>query len=158
MNIITLKYDFKFDAAHRLMTYKGPCHNLHGHTWRVQLELLGKVNTATGMLLDFQEIKKIINSTVMAKLDHGAIFNFEDKVLWQNLQALKLKVYTLSGEPTCENLSQVIYEMLNEAFKPYGVYGDGSFWLASVRIWESDHASAIYQAIANPEKETEENV
>jgi 6-pyruvoyltetrahydropterin/6-carboxytetrahydropterin synthase len=155
MNIITLKYEFSFDAAHRLLNYKGLCHNLHGHHWKVMLEILGKVNPATGMLLDFQEIKKIINSTVMAKLDHGAIFNFEDKALWQNIQATGgLKVYTLTGEPTCENLSQVIYEMLNDAFKPYG---DG-IWLASVRIWESDHASAIYQAIANPEKEIEENV
>lgn len=142
MNIITLKYEFKFDAAHRLLHYNGPCNNLHGHTWKVELELIGEVNPESGMLIDFQQIKKLIKENIMVKLDHGAILNFEDKVIWQNLQAIKLKVYTLSGEPTCENLAKVIYEM----FRP----GE-NVWLASVRVWESDHASAIYQ----PVKETQ---
>lgn len=144
-----LKYDAKFDAAHRLLHYNGPCHNLHGHTWKVELELVGEVDPKSGMLIDFGDIKKIVASTIMAKLDHGGIFNFEDKVLWQNLNSMGLKTYTLPGEPTCENIAKSIFEMISSAVQQ----ASKTMWLSSVRVWESDHASAIADSILMKELE-----
>lgn len=149
MNIINLKYAVKFDAAHRLFLYKGPCNNLHGHTWKVELELMGGVDPKSGMLLDFHDIKELARKTIMDKLDHGAIFNFEDKVMWQNLLSMKMKIYTLPCEPTCENLARAIYEMVAPILKA-GVDPVRTIWLESVRVWESDHASATYEAIQQP--------
>lgn len=51
----------KFDAAHFLPGYDGPCQNLHGHTWRVVVDLYGVKNPKTGMLVDFKHVKNIID-------------------------------------------------------------------------------------------------
>ena len=46
-----------FDAAHALRNYEGPCENLHGHTWKVQLFLKGTRLNNIGLMLDFKNIK-----------------------------------------------------------------------------------------------------
>ena len=52
-------------AAHHLPGYDGPCKNLHGHSFKIEADIMGKVNKDTGMLVDFRDIKNIIN-----ELDH----------------------------------------------------------------------------------------
>jgi len=47
----------KFSAAHYLPNYDGPCANLHGHTFKVEVWLEGEVNPETGMVIDFKDIK-----------------------------------------------------------------------------------------------------
>jgi len=52
-------------AAHHLPDYKGKCSNVHGHSWRIEVDIDGSVDPNTGMLVDFSKIKDIIN-----ELDH----------------------------------------------------------------------------------------
>ena len=56
-----LKTSFDFDAAHRLVGYKGKCANLHGHIWHVDIEIEGPATNLdkTGMLWDFTNAKKL---------------------------------------------------------------------------------------------------
>jgi len=57
-----------FDAAHKLkLDYESQCRNLHGHRWEVEVWLEGDINK-NGIVLDFKEIKKIIN-----ELDHSVV-------------------------------------------------------------------------------------
>jgi 6-pyruvoyl-tetrahydropterin synthase len=42
---------------------------MHGHTWKVRVELEGEVNAATGILVDFGEVGKAI-SAVIDPWDH----------------------------------------------------------------------------------------
>jgi len=58
-----------FDAAHALRNYEGPCENLHGHTWKVQLSLKGNRLNKLGMMEDFKGIKKELAAAI-AELDH----------------------------------------------------------------------------------------
>lgn len=51
----------KFAAAHWLPGYDGPCRRLHGHTFLVEVWLEGEVDPKTGMLVDFKEVKNIID-------------------------------------------------------------------------------------------------
>jgi 6-pyruvoyltetrahydropterin/6-carboxytetrahydropterin synthase len=60
---------FEFDAAHKLPEYEGKCANLHGHHWKVEIELTGDIDNKTGMVLDFNDLKTIINPMI-DKLDH----------------------------------------------------------------------------------------
>lgn len=51
----------RFSAAHHLEDYDGPCARLHGHTWKAEVWLKGKVNPKTGMLVDFKDVKAELN-------------------------------------------------------------------------------------------------
>jgi len=64
--VFTLVKEFKFDSAHCLEGHPGKCANLHGHTWFGKVVCRGPANLLKdGMLVDFGDIKKIINA-----LDH----------------------------------------------------------------------------------------
>jgi len=54
-----IETEFDFEAAHRLVGYKGKCSNLHGHQWKVKLSITGKTLDNIGMLWDFTNIKNI---------------------------------------------------------------------------------------------------
>lgn len=83
---------FTFDSAHRLRNYNGPCANLHGHTYKLQVILKGVVQK-NGMVMDFTEIKNSVNKKVLQKLDHA----FINKIIKQ---------------PTAENIAMWIWEQL----------------------------------------------
>jgi 6-pyruvoyltetrahydropterin/6-carboxytetrahydropterin synthase len=103
---------FKFDAAHKLPGYQGPCQKLHGHTWSVEVEVSGR--EALGyqtMVLDFTRLKAIVNRAVLNDLDHGYVNDI-------------LEI------PTAENLVQFIYARIKDEL-PREVF------LERVRVWES---------------------
>lgn len=71
--------EFTFDAAHRLLNYDGPCANLHGHTYKLQIVLSDPVQK-NGMVIDFVDLKKIVTERVISKLDH----KFINKIIKQS--------------------------------------------------------------------------
>jgi 6-pyruvoyltetrahydropterin/6-carboxytetrahydropterin synthase len=60
---------FHFDAAHHLPYYLGLCHNPHGHRWFLDVGVTGEVQSGSGMIIDFSELKEIINN-ILEKFDH----------------------------------------------------------------------------------------
>jgi len=68
---------FQFDAAHRLMHHKGKCKNLHGHTYRGEIEFVGKIDPETGMVQDFSDLKALVETQIQA-FDHTVILNDTD--------------------------------------------------------------------------------
>jgi 6-pyruvoyltetrahydropterin/6-carboxytetrahydropterin synthase len=78
-----LNYKTTFDAAHFLPNHKGKCKNLHGHTWKVLFETETIKLDKNGMVIDFGELKKIVNI-----LDHRCLND-----LFDNPTAEYLAVY-----------------------------------------------------------------
>lgn len=105
----------KFDAAHQLVGYDGPCANLHGHTWRVEVVLTGHLQD-NGMVLDFKIIKSILDEVLP---DHRFI-----NEVFPDIQ------------PTAENLAVRLKELLGVKFAWYGTF------VKSVTVWESEDAGA----------------
>lgn len=70
--IVSIIKRFTFDSAHRLTGVKEdhPCGSLHGHTYTVEIEVKGVVNSETGWLVDFAEIKRIVKPLI-DRLDHS---------------------------------------------------------------------------------------
>jgi len=62
---------FTFAAAHKLPRHGGKCKNLHGHEWTLEICIRKRVDSETGMVLDFSDLKKVVNTYVINKLDHG---------------------------------------------------------------------------------------
>ena len=91
-------------AAHHLPNYSGKCKAVHGHSWKIVVEIEGEVNEETGMVLDFVKVKEVIN-----KYDHTDLNNFLENPTAENLVELFLdelkKVY-----PEYESIRIKVYE------------------------------------------------
>lgn len=61
-----------FDAAHYTLGTGGKCESLHGHTFELEVEVEGKIDESTGMILDFGEVKKAVKE-VIEEYDHKVI-------------------------------------------------------------------------------------
>src|SRR4051812_2875392 len=117
--------DQTFAAAHALRNYKGACENLHGHNFRVQVTLQGNQLDQAGMLVDFLDVKDLMQQ-IMSRLDH------------QNLNEVAPFDVT---NPSAENIAEYIYTNLAPGLKanpvPVQVY--------EVKVWETEIQSASYR-------------
>lgn len=69
--------DLDFDAAHYTSGIEGKCKNLHGHTFRVEVEVYGEIESKSGMVIDFLVLKKIIKE-ILSDYDHKIIVPRKD--------------------------------------------------------------------------------
>lgn len=126
-----LKVIKTFSAAHNLRDYKGKCENLHGHNWKIEVEVQGNKLGKSGMLIDFHDLKKMVED-IIAKLDHSYLNEIPpfDKI-----------------NPTSENLAKYIFKSLSlklSALKLGGSASGGKTQSSKVTVWESDTACASY--------------
>jgi 6-pyruvoyltetrahydropterin/6-carboxytetrahydropterin synthase len=109
MAAIRITKEFKFEMAHALMNYNGPCRNIHGHSYYLYVTLIGEPTpqhgaSESGMVMDFGQLKKIVRESIVDELDHALLLN--DKTPAEEIAALKNfnKVVLVPFQPTCENL------------------------------------------------------
>lgn len=67
---------FEFQAAHHLPHHPGKCHRLHGHTYRLEVRCKGPVDPASGMVVDFAHVRKLVETHVIDVLDHQLLNDF----------------------------------------------------------------------------------
>ena len=75
---ITKKFDF--EAGHALFGYDGKCKNIHGHSYKLFVTVIGEpINDSShiknGMVIDFGDLKTIVNQEIIKPFDHSVIFN-----------------------------------------------------------------------------------
>lgn len=150
MNNIRVTKIFNFETAHALFGYEGKCKNIHGHSYKLCVTILGqpiieKNHPELGMVLDFGDLKKIVNRTIVDRLDHAILLNenTEHKVLGMHLSKQGHKVIFTDYQPTCENMlidfAQKLQKELPEnislvklkLFETENSYGE---WIASDNI------------------------
>jgi 6-pyruvoyltetrahydropterin/6-carboxytetrahydropterin synthase len=68
--LMILRKEYSFEAAHFIYNHPGKCRNLHGHSYKLFVNLEGTVNAETGMIIDFDDLSKVVNEQVIKKLDH----------------------------------------------------------------------------------------
>lgn len=118
-----LKTEASFDAAHFLPGYDGKCKNLHGHRWRVEVEVssdaLISQGSKKGMLLDFSDLKAALKE-ITEPMDHALLL--ESGSLRENTQnALREEGFRLVELPfrtTAEHFARYFYEQLSEKGLP----------------------------------------
>ena len=114
MYILNWKGDF--DAAHRLPDYDGKCANLHGHTWKVEVEIKTKALIEDRFVLDFTVLKQIVNT-----LDHKYLND-------------------LIEVPTAENIAKYFWLAIGI------IDGSGLWESISVKVYEDERSSITYVA------------
>ena len=101
---------FHFEAAHALNGYDGKCRNIHGHSYEMRVTVKGMPlnepgNPKNGMVIDFHDLKAIVNQEVIEKLDHSFIIgNNMPKDFVEITKQNVDKVVELPYQPTTENM------------------------------------------------------
>ncbi len=103
---------FRWEAAHRLPWHEGLCRNLHGHSYRMVVELEGEPD-ARGMVLDFQHLKKALAPLIDA-WDHAILVDENDAQLMAVATQTGWKHAVLPFDTTAENLSDYVAAYLCE--------------------------------------------
>lgn len=80
MSNIRITKQFSFETGHALYGYDGKCKNVHGHSYRLFVTVIGKpitdaTNVKFGMVIDFSDLKKIVKEDIVEVFDHATVFN-----------------------------------------------------------------------------------
>lgn len=94
--------------AHALKHYSGKCENIHGHTYHLSVTVRGLVVSAAdapkdGMVMDFGDLKKIVQERILDVFDHALVLNELDQRK-ESLRQLSTKMILTPFQPTSENL------------------------------------------------------
>lgn len=137
--MFSLQTEASFDAAHFLPEHPGLCRNLHGHRWRVVLEITGEdlqaAGPARGMLCDFTEVKAALKR-LTAVLDHKLLYEARS-IQPETLIALQNEGFALVEvpfRPTAEELARWFYRAMGKA----------GFAPAKVWVYETPENCAAY--------------
>lgn len=101
---------FHFEMAHALLAYDGLCRNIHGHSYRLEVTLIGEPrkepkHPRDGMVMDFSRLKGIVKKTIVGVYDHALVINSNSPA--KHVEALKTiteRLIVVDFQPTSENL------------------------------------------------------
>ena len=114
-----------FSSGHYLRNYHGKCENPHGHNYRVLVTLVGKELDASGLLLDFKQLKHVMRP-VVDYLDHQMINDLEP--------------FTTIN-PSAENLAKYFFDETNKQLMEMS---GGRVRVKQSTIYETDTSMATY--------------
>ncbi|MBF0785161.1 6-carboxytetrahydropterin synthase QueD [Muribacter muris] len=133
--------EFSFDMAHMLDGHDGKCQNLHGHTYTLQVEIRGGLHTEgakRGMVMDYSDLKSIVKTEILDKMDHAFIYDTtsekECKVA-QLLAELNSKTFGIPARTTAEQMAKHIFDTLSDVGLPVSL----------IRLWETPTSYCEYQ-------------
>lgn len=108
---IRITKEFTFETGHALYGYDGKCRNVHGHSYKLSVTVLGEPITDTsnvklGMVIDFGDLKKIVKEEIVSPFDHATVFNKNTPhvELAKELSDRGHKVILADYQPTSENM------------------------------------------------------
>ena len=111
MSNIRITKQFSFETGHALYGYDGKCKNVHGHSYKLSVTVIGKPisdnsNVKFGMVIDFTDLKKIVKEEIVDQFDHATVFNKNTPhiELARELQSRDHHVILVGYQPTSENM------------------------------------------------------
>jgi 6-pyruvoyltetrahydropterin/6-carboxytetrahydropterin synthase len=111
MSNIRITKKFSFETGHALYGYDGKCKNVHGHSYKLSVTVIGspitdRSNVKLGMVIDFTDLKKIVKEEVVDQFDHATVFNQTTPhvELAKELQDRGHHVILVGYQPTSENM------------------------------------------------------
>jgi len=146
--IIRVTKEFDFEMAHALWNYDGAFKNIHGHSYKVFVTVIGRPekninNPKFGMVIDFKDLKSIVSKEIVSLLDHAlVVYKMAEGESLNAVKQMYQKVLVFDFQPTCENLVSFSAEKLIEALPP-------DIKLYSVRLYETATSYAEWFASDN---------
>ena len=149
MSNIRITKQFSFETGHALYGYDGKCKNVHGHSYKLSVTVIGtpitdRNNVKFGMVIDFTDLKKIVKEEIVDQFDHATVFNETTPhiELANELISRGHHVILVDYQPTSENMvvdfSQRIMKRLPEGIA-----------LFSLKLQETESSFAEWYASDN---------
>ena len=129
---------FHWEAAHRIPWPEGKCKNIHGHSYKMIVELEGETNER-GIVMDFKELKDIVQPFIQL-IDHTTIISVNDLELKEVFDTKQWKYYLLPFDSTAENLCDYFAELIIKNNR--GLLLANKITSVSVKIMETESAYA----------------
>ncbi|HEX8577255.1 MAG TPA: 6-carboxytetrahydropterin synthase [Flavobacterium sp.] len=111
MSKIRITKQFSFETGHALYGYDGKCKNVHGHSYKLSVTVIGNPITdpehvKLGMVIDFTDLKKIVKEEIVDVFDHATVFNKTTPhiELATELASRGHDVILVNYQPTSENM------------------------------------------------------
>lgn len=141
--MISVTKIFRFETAHAIYGYDGPCKHIHGHSYVLHVTVASSTTgedtfiPKPGFVVDFKILKKIVQETIVQRLDHRLILSkayLQDNPALQNEENLEI----WEMEPSAENILFFSREKIESAL-PQGIK------LVKLRIYETADSFAEWQ-------------
>jgi len=149
MSKIRITKQFSFETGHALYGYDGKCKNVHGHSYKLSVTVIGTPitdsnNVKFGMVIDFGDLKKIVKSEIVDKFDHATVFNKNTPhiELAKELESRDHNVILVDYQPTSENM---VIDFSKKIIKNL----PGHIQLHSLKLQETDSSFAEWYASDN---------
>jgi len=108
-NTIRITKEFKFETGHALHGYDGLCKNVHGHSYKLSVTVVGnpiedQSHVKFGMVMDFSDLKAIVNTLIVKPFDHATVLNTNSphKELADSMEKRGHKIMRVAYQPTSE--------------------------------------------------------
>lgn len=145
MTKIRITKIFNFEMAHALINYDGACRNIHGHSYKLYVTLLGTTiedenNTKNGMVMDYKDLKQIVKSKIVDRFDH--VLTLNDKTPLEAIQpitAIYPNFELLPFQPTSEKMVAYFADIINDHLPNH-------VELFSIRLYETESCYAEWFA------------
>ncbi|HNY02970.1 MAG TPA: 6-carboxytetrahydropterin synthase [Bacteroidales bacterium] len=148
MALIRVTKEFRFEAAHALSGYDGPCRNIHGHSYLLSVTVTGApisdpASPKVGMVIDFGDLKAIIRQVIIDPLDHALLLNesMRSEAINTGTDPFRNVVF-VPFQPTSENLLADFASRIRQLLPP-------GILLYSLRLRETANSYAEWFAEDN---------
>jgi 6-pyruvoyltetrahydropterin/6-carboxytetrahydropterin synthase len=149
MGRIRITKQFTFETGHALYGYDGKCKNVHGHSYKLAVTVIGEpitdeTHVKLGMVIDFGDLKKIVKQEIVDKFDHATVFNGNTPhtELAEELRTRGHNVILVDYQPTSENMIQDFAERIKKRLPDH-------IQLFSLKLQETESSYAEWFASDN---------
>jgi len=126
--------EFRWEMGHRLTFHQGLCINLHGHSYKMLVEVDGDLDK-NGMIIDYFDLKKAVGP-IIDELDHSFMVKETDTELLEFLKKMGSKHVIIKTDSTAENLCFYMLDRIEKAGLPKNVNS------IMVKIFETENTYA----------------
>ena len=114
---VRIAKEFHWEMGHRLPFHAGGCQNIHGHSYRMRVEIEGSLD-ANGMVLDYFDLKEIVEP-IVARIDHSFLCDNQDAEMLAFFERTPLKHVVVPFRTTAENIAAWMLEEIAASLASY---------------------------------------
>jgi 6-pyruvoyltetrahydropterin/6-carboxytetrahydropterin synthase len=141
MNKVRVTKVFTFETAHALDGYHGKCKDIHGHSYKLYVTVLGvPINDTNisecGMVVDFGDLKKIVNVNIVDKFDHHLVLRSDSQ--FKGIEEKNERVKFVDYQPTAENMLLQMVDIVQKKLP-------ANLSLVAMSLWETQNSFAEWR-------------
>lgn len=110
--------EFTWEMSHRLPFHSGLCRNIHGHSYKLRLELGGEPDPQNSMLIDYFIMSQIVELPI-SELNHAFLCDSSDIEVIDFLKSHNFKCVVIPYYSTAENILKYLADRLTPLFSKY---------------------------------------